>query len=184
MDSIPGLCGYRKAFIANCPEDEDLRYGLYSAAEGIFNVSVNLISNPGSQRITTGVAALTDAQGNCPLGLIKIRPWLAEPRSITKGSLDGKNPESSFINTNQRLNDYIVEASENTRTTMQVRRSPNTGLPFPNGRCSNSRTTDPASYYSCENIVLDKETIVQTLPYISITPVVCAIPKVLLKGLF
>jgi hypothetical protein len=174
----------------------DLRFGFYFEADptkrGPFQTSIQLAPNPtgaggggsgnNQQSATTdGFVALPDSQGNCPTGLLKVRPFTAQPQSIIEGSLGG-NPPSSFVNISNRLNNTILESnsmnadgkmvdSNGTIVTLDVNRQPNV-------------TPCRSDTGSCAAATFGGVTVVQQNSYSGFTPVVCVIPKELLTGLF
>lgn len=161
-----------------CDGVPDLRWGLYAEKAGAFQVGITMTARPEGDNSTSiyGFAALPDSAGNCPTGLVKIRPWQAQPQSIIQGSIDGLNPPSSFVNQNNNLNNTVVEEAQPT-VGFVVNRQPN-GTP-----CAAANSTDPIPG-SCKNVSFNGSTTVQTVTYSNLTPVVCAIPKDLLSGLF
>lgn len=156
----------------------DDRYGLYAENAAPFNVLITYTAKPdvAPTTATTGFAALPDSSGNCPLGLIKVRPWIASPPSITAGSL-GSNPASNFIN-NGSLNNTIVEDASTTPAVFSVSRAPN-ATP-----CTAVNTPNPGdSGGDCSGITLGAAGVAVSTNYSSLTPVICAIPKSLLTGI-
>jgi hypothetical protein len=154
----------------------DLRYGFYKDSADPFVVGIQMTRAPEAAQGDTspltsnyGFAALPDSAGNCPTGLIKVRPWVAQPASIIQGSLDGTNPSSSFINSNNSLNNTVVEQS--APAAFIVTRQPNI-VPC------DGITGD------CTNAVFGGQVQAQSVAYTPLTPVVCAIPPNLLIGLF
>ena len=164
-----------------CDGAPDLRWGLYAEKSGPFQVGITMTASPEGENATGvyGFAALPDSAGNCPTGLIKIRPWEAQPQSIIEGSINGSNPPSSFVNQNNSLNDRVVEVSQPAGLVVRRQANPDT----PATRCAPAVSTNP-SPGSCKNAVFGGVTTPQTVTYTPITPVVCAIPKDLLSGLF
>ncbi len=160
-----------------CSGAPDLRWGLYAEKAGQFQVGITMTANAeGGNDATSvyGFAALPDSAGNCPTGLIKVRPWQAQPQSIIQGSLGG-NPPSSFVNQNNNLNNVVVEESQ--PANFSVTRQPNTGLDAPNGRCSHTTGSCVLAKFAGSYTPF-------TTAYTSLTPVVCVIPKDNLSGLF
>jgi hypothetical protein len=164
-----------------CDGTPDLRWGLYAEKTGPFQVAISMTANPEGENATGvyGFAALPDSGGNCPTGLVKIRPWEAQPQSIIAGSIDGTNPPSSFVNQTNNLNDRQVEISQPSGFVVRRQANPNT----PATRCAPANSADPAPG-SCRNVVFGGSVTQQTVTYTGITPVVCAIPKDLMSGLF
>jgi hypothetical protein len=155
----------------------DLRWGLYAQRTGPFQVGITMTANPEGENAVQayGFAALPDETGNCPTGLVKIRPWEAQPQSIIAGSIDGKNPPSSFMNQNNNLNDRTVEEHQPMSFTVLRREN--------KVRCAEANSADPAPG-SCRNAEFETPKEVQNVPYFALSPVVCAIPKHLMSGLF
>ncbi len=149
----------------------DLRFGLYMDKASPFDVAITMTRAPEGDNLTAiyGYAAQTDSGGNCPAGLIKIRPWQAQPASIVQGSL-GSNPPSSFINSNNSLNNTIVEQSANQPANFIVTRQPNQTACDGTGNCTN------ASFGGTQQA--------ESVAYTAMSPVVCAIPPALMSGLF
>jgi hypothetical protein len=119
-----------------------LRYGFYGMQQGPFQVPVSMTRAPeaipgDTVPLTTvyGYVALPDSAGNCPTGLMKARQWMAQPASITEGSL-GQNPPSSFINQGNSLSNTMVEASQ--PANFVVARQPNSTPCAQNGDCTNA----------------------------------------------
>jgi hypothetical protein len=153
-----------------------LRFGLYNASAAPYIVGISMTPAPSgtnSASVNYGFAALPDSAGNCPMGLVKIRPFVAEPASIIKGALDNNGnayPQpSSFINTNNSLKDTVVEPS--APDNFLVNRSPNATPCAADGTCNTSASFQ-GSY------------VAESIPYSALTPVVCAIPSSLVSGLF
>lgn len=160
-----------------CSGAPDLRWGLYAEKAGPFQVGITMTANASGAADATsiyGFAALPDSAGNCPSGLIKVRPWQAQPPSIVQGSLGG-NPPSSFVNINNNLNNVVVE--ESSPAAFTVTRQPNTGLDNPNGRCSHTTGSCVLAKFAGSYTPV-------SVNYTSLTPVVCVIPSNLLSGLF
>lgn len=153
-----------------CNTASELRWGLYAEQTGPFQIGITMVAKPegDNARGIYGYAALPDSAGNCPTGLVKIRPWEAQPASIIEGSL-GSNPPSSFINQGNNLNERMVEISQ--PSNFIVNRQAN-AVPCAAG------TGD------CTGVGFGGQTQVQSVTFTGITPVVCAIPKELLSGLF
>lgn len=149
----------------------DLRYGLYSEAVAPFVVQIKMTRAPEGTDLTIpyGYATLPDSAGNCPTGLVPVRPWLAQPPSITYGSIDGINPPSNFLNTGEGvLNNTVIEVDQ--PSPFVVTRQKNVTTCAAGGSCALA-TFDGATQLS------------PTTAYTALTPVVCAIPKSLLTGI-
>lgn len=152
----------------NAPE---LRYGFYKELSEPFVVGITMTRAPEGENLTAtyGYAALPDSAGNCPTGLIKVRPWVAQPASILSNMLEPGSPPTSFINTNNSLNNTLVEKDQP---------SPN----FVVNRQKNAQAC--AASGDCTGATFAGLTQAQSVTYTSLTPVVCAIPSNLLGGLF
>lgn len=156
-----------------------LRYGFYAEAVAPFLVGVQMTRAPEAVKgdnvplvSVYGYAALPDNAGNCPVGLIKIRQWQAQPASIIQG-MYGSNPPSSFINQGNNLSNTVVEASApaNFVVTRQPNQTP----------CAGSGSSTPGD---CTNATFGGTTVAQSVSYTALTPIVCVIPPNLLSGLF
>lgn len=160
----------RQILKLRCGGTPQVSFGLSSKRQGIYQAGVTLTPSPqGESRSRVyGWAALPDRTGNCPQGLVKIRPWMAQPQSIIEGSIDGTNPASSFINENNSLSDTRVEAEQ--PSPMAVIRNAN------NRRCAPVHSINPVPG-SCENATFLPDSVVQRVEYTALSPVVCAIPK-------
>lgn len=160
---------------ASCSSNPDPRWGLYGVAAGPFNIKIQMTrapeqaSNTGDLTTTYGFAAAPDSASNCPTGLVKVRPYMATPASITAGSIDGINPASTFINAGDGLlNNTVIETS--TPATFNVTRQAN-ATP-----CNNATG-------SCAAATFGGVTTPQTVAYTPLTPVVCVIPPGLLTAI-
>jgi hypothetical protein len=164
-----------------CDTTPEVRWGLYAEQTGIFQVGITMVANGVDSDASQiyGYAALTDSAGNCPTGLIKISQWEAQPQSIIEGSINGSNPPSSFVNQSNNLNNKIVEDANPTtpHSPFLVFRASN-AVP-----CAASGSADPTPG-SCKNVAFNGPSQVQSVAYTKLTPVVCAIPKDLINGLF
>ena len=151
----------------------DLRYAFYKDAVEPFVVGISMTRAPEGENLSAnyGFAALPDSAGNCPTGLIKVRPWVAQPASIipTGPNCPADGCPSSFINTNNTLNNTVVEQTQpaNFVVTRQPNQTPCDG------------TTGSCLGASFGGIITQ-----QSVAYTGLTPVVCAIPPGLLSGLF
>lgn len=173
-----GVLGLQLAS-ATCTGSAAVRYGLYGEKGGPFQVGITMTIKPEPIKenevidVLMGYAALPDTAGNCPTGLIKIRPWQAQPQSIIAGSIDGTNPQSNFIN-NGTLNNTVVE--ETQPAAMAINRAKN-ATPC-NGTSTDAN--NPTGW--CKNATFQPSVPVQTAVYSPLSPVVCAIPSNLLSG--
>jgi hypothetical protein len=157
-----------------------LHYGFYRTSADPFVVGISMTRAPeaatgDTQPLTDtyGFAALPDSSGNCPTGLLKVRPWIAQPASIvpSAGTCPANGCPSSFINTGN-LNNTVVEAVQ--PANFIVSRAPNLNP------CSNA----PATLGDCTNATFNGVMQAESVTYTGQTPVVCAIPPGLLSGLF
>jgi hypothetical protein len=149
----------------------DLRYALYAEPVAPFLVKIEMTKAPEGTdlKVPYGYAALPDTSGTCPTGLVAIRPWLAEPASITAGTIDGLNPPSNFLNIGAgSLNNIVIETSAPAN--------------FVVNRQSNANPCAPVGG-SCAAATFNLMTPVQSVSYSGLTPVVCAIPKSLVLTL-
>lgn len=164
-----------------CDSTPEVRWGLYAEQTGIFQVGITMVANgvDADASQVYGYAALTDSAGNCPTGLIKISQWEAQPQSIIQGSINGSNPPSSFVNQSNNLNNKIVEDANpaSPHSPFLVFRAGNLTP------CASAVSTDPIPG-SCRNVAFNGTSQVQSVAYTKLTPVVCAIPKDLINGLF
>ena len=151
----------------------DLRYGFYKDSVEPFVVGISMTRAPEGENLSAnyGFAALPDSAGNCPTGLIKVRPWVAQPASIIPTGPDcpADGCPSSFINTNNALNNTVVEQTQ--PANFVVTRSPNA-------------TPCDSGSGSCVAATFGGQVVHQSVAYTGLTPVVCAIPPGLLTGLF
>ncbi|MCO5143378.1 MAG: hypothetical protein M9962_09840 [Oligoflexia bacterium] len=189
------ICERTDFFKVNCTGATPvLRYGLYKQSAAPFIVGVTMTKAPEGDNSTEifGYAALPDNAGNCPLGLIKIRPYVVQPPSIIAGMFtnpDGQpSPGSSFINVSNNLNNTLVEAETDApaANSYTVTRQPNayTGGPGSGGpRCNANPPPQDENIGSCKNATFAGSTTALTASYNSLTPVVCAIPRDLLTGI-
>jgi hypothetical protein len=175
----PGICGradgeFARANCASSPPDT--RYGLYSVPAGAFNIRIQMTRAPeqatGSDPLTTtyGYAATPDSSGNCPTGLVAVRPYMAQPSSITAGSVNGINPPSNFLNTGDGiLNNTVIETSQ--PADFAVSRQANSApCVLVTGSCA---TATFGAITPAQNPAV----------YTALSPVVCVIPKVMVDGI-
>lgn len=153
-----------------CNTASELRWGLYAEQIGPFQIGITMVAKPEGDdaRGIYGYAALPDSAGNCPTGLVKIRPWEAQPSSIIQG-MYGTNPPSSFINQGNNLNERMVEIGQPSN--------------FVVNRQANSIACAVGTG-DCTGVGFGGQSQPQSITFTGITPVVCAIPKDLLSGLF
>jgi hypothetical protein len=171
-----GVCQINSFLETQCTNNTPiLDYGLYNSNANGFTVGISMTAAPTGSATTAnyGYAGLPDSSGNCPVGLIPVRPWFASPASIIVGSPDG-TPEgeqypTSFINSGGTLNDTMVEAAQppNFAVTRMQGNQPCDG----NGNCGT------LTFGSVT-------TTAESVAYQPNTPIVCAIPASLLSGLF
>lgn len=189
------ICERTDFMNVNCTNaTPDLRYGLYKEASAPFIVGVTMTKAPEGTDATAiyGYAALPDNAGNCPLGLVKIRPYVVQPPSIIAGMFtnpDGQpSPGSSYINVNNNLNNTLVETETDAPAANSyiVTRQPNAyagGGGSGGPRCNANPPPAGENIGSCTNATFGGTTNAITASYSSLTPIVCAIPKDLLSGI-
>lgn len=175
------ICGYNQTLKISCTASTpSLRYGLYGAQAEPFIVAVTMTPAPEGTNAIYGFAALPDSAGNCPTGLVKIRPHQAQPASLisgpnTQGCATAAVPPpqgqlpSSFVNNNS-LNNTLVEESSQVTSTFDVTREWN------NTPCDGTG--------DCSAITFGGTCTAQTVAYTALTPIVCAIPPSLATGAF
>ncbi len=166
------ICGRNNFLKTQCTGNTPvLRYGLYKENKGLFQVGITLTRAPEGENLSEsyGFASLPDENGHCFPGLVKARPYVAQPASIVGGDLDGSNPPSSFINLNNSLNDTQVEAEE--------------PAPFTIMRSVNETPCDSMTG-NCLGATFGAAQVARQVAYTSITPVVCVMPEAMVRGLF
>ena len=102
------ICGRSNFLRLQCTGNPpELRFGLYKENVGPFAVGMQMTRAPECEDLTRnyGYAALPDSSGLCPLGLVKARPWVARP--VTMSDLP-----SNFVNEAGSLNDTVVEVNK------------------------------------------------------------------------
>ena len=144
----------------------DLRYGFYKEYGAPFTVAVTMTRAPegDNTREIYGYAALPDSAGNCPTGLIKVRPYIAQPASFLQTAT---TPPSNFINSDNSLSNTVVE--EAIPANFTVNRQPNATTCDATGDCTT------ATFGAA---------VTTSVAYLATTPIICAIPKTLISGLF
>jgi hypothetical protein len=154
-----------------------LEYGFYTDPVAPFLVGVQMTRAPEAAQgdntplvANYGYAALPDNAGNCPLGLMKIRQWQAQPASLVQGGLDPY--PTSFINQGNNLSNTVVEAV--APSNFNVNRQPNTTP------CTTGGTTPG----DCSQATFGGTLTAESVPYTALTPIICVIPPSLLSGLF
>lgn len=130
-----------------------MEFGLSAYNEGVFNIAISLVPAPHLGGFISGYAAMLDPRGNCPDGLVKIRPYYAYPPSM----LDPL--PSNFINANGNLNSVVI-ATERPES-FEVTRTPAETPCDARGRC---RFPDGETHVASAS------------PYVGASPVVCAVP--------
>lgn len=157
-----------------CNGITEKRWGLSGQQTELFQIGITLNSKPeGENRYSLyGYVALPDEFGHCPLGLVKLRPWEAQPSSIIGEELDGLNPPSSFINSGNNLNNRLVEVYQPRNFVVQRMPNKNTA----DSRCASSDSKNLAPG-SCLGAHFSPPQQVQNVAYTGISPVVCAIPR-------
>lgn len=168
------ICGRNNFLKIQCTGNTpELRYAFYKESVEPFVVGITMTRAPEGENLTAsyGFAALPDSAGNCPTGLIKVRPWVAQPASIipSGNNCPADGCPSSFINTGNALNNTVVEKDQ--PSNFIVTRQPN-------------QTPCDAGSGSCTGASFGGTIQAQSVAYTALTPVVCAIPVDLLTGLF
>ncbi|NUM88535.1 MAG: hypothetical protein HUU37_04950, partial [Bdellovibrionales bacterium] len=146
-----------------------LKFGLYKESGGPFRVSLSLTAAPGENSVA-GYAGLPDSSGACPPGFTKIRPYTADPPSLSTGTTTSLGyaitMPSNFINTNGTLNSIVVDVDGATLADFQISRQPN-ATP-----CANN----PADGNPCDAATFGGVFTVESVPYVPLTPELCALP--------
>lgn len=162
------ICGYAGSLRMSCSASiPELEFGMYGQQQGPFIVAVTLTSRPeGTQQsVMYGFAALPDAGGDCPTGLLPAAPYVAQPETIAPGR-HGSLP-SSFVNSGS-LNNMRVSVF---------------------GKIEEFQVSREASLVPCNAVgdcslaQFQEAKLVQSVPYTRLTPVVCVLPRHLLVGL-
>jgi hypothetical protein len=146
----------------SCSNTNVLKFGLAAAATAKFRIGITFTSGPeplGRQGFY-GFAAPTDSNLNCPPGLVKIRPFQAVPSTYTAVA-------SNFVNSDGRLNDNRVEVASSTVANFELRRR------APSAACVAGVCPAPSAGTS----------VVQSIPYSSLNPFLCAIPQELITDI-
>ena len=152
---------------------------MYAESSAPFNVQVTYTTKPDASptTATTGFAALPDSSGQCPLGLVAARPWVAQPRSMMPGTDPTQTLPSNFIN-NGSLNNTVVELNGTAPAHMNIMKETNARACTAVGE---NGPSDPGG--DCSRILLGAGRIVQSNTYQPLTPMICVIPKDLLSGI-
>ena len=178
------ICGFTNSLKYSCDNKPDLRYGLASRAQSVISVAISLTSKPegGLESMNiSGYGALPDESGNCPIGLVKIRPYVAEPASILANQFSDSNcmigtipnPPSNFINEGS-LNNILVDVLPPNEFT--VTRKPNTNCSFPTGVCA-PRGVNGVGVGDCSEAKFAPAFVQASYKYTALKPIICAIPK-------
>jgi hypothetical protein len=164
------ICNRNDFLQTQCTDSTpELRFGLYQTQVDPFVVGITLTASPMRGGSLYGFAALPDSAGNCPAGLVKARPYIAQPQSLPApgGTCPGDGCPSSFVNASGSLNDTVVEIEP--PSSFSVLRQPNV-VP-----CSGAGDCTAASFGAAVQA--------ETVAYSPLGPVVCVIPPGLLTGL-
>lgn len=172
-----GICNRTDFLRLYCENSvPEKKFGLYRQSVAPFFVAVTLTKAPEGENITSnyGYAALLNADGSCPEGLVPIRAFRADPESIFMNdpSLGGDNPPSSFVNTNAYLSD--VRVGERMLEAQPVYRQKN------KERCEGNPPRLGENAGSCRNATFAEKELVRSAAYKSLNPVVCALPPEIL----
>lgn len=109
-DSVCGLTSYSAW---RCLDGSKvLLFGLYRREIPPFIVPVSLTRAPVGDALMSvyGYAAETDANGLCPVGLVKVKQWNASPPTL--GPADSGGLYSTFRNDTGDLNNRIIESQQ------------------------------------------------------------------------
>lgn len=160
----------------SCSGSPQLKFGLYRESVSPFVVRVTLTKAPEGENVTSnyGYAALPNADGSCPEGLVSIRAFRADPESIFMNdpSLGGNNPPSSFINANGHLSDTRV--GQSMLEAQPVFRQKNAN------RCEGNPPPPGMNVGSCLNASFGQPELVRSAIYKPLAPMVCALPPEIL----
>jgi len=173
--AFPGpICGRNDFLQTQCTGNiPELRYGFYRDNSGPFVVAVTMTRGPTGDNLSSlyGYAAIPDEHSRCPIGLIKVRAWTAQPASIgpTGPSCPADGCPSNFMNSGSSLGNTKVEAAE-----------PSAFLVL---RQSNVVPCDAATG-SCVGAAFSAVSAAQSVRYTAAAPEICVIPPALLSGLF
>jgi hypothetical protein len=160
------ICGYAASLKTSCASpSQQAEYGLFREQMDPFVVSVHLSSNPDGGFGLFGFAALPDASGDCPVGLVKAAPFTAYPQSMPIG----RGLPSDFINKNNLNNTRLSITQEGLSSSFQVFSQAN-------------KTPCEFSTGDCTNVTFASARVAQDVPYMRQSPTVCVIPRSLLVG--
>lgn len=148
------ICGVNMLRYSCDNTEPRLEFGLSERVEYPFNVLINLSYSP-EVAGSVGYAARLDRDGNCPEGLIKIRPSIAYPASINYPL------PSNFRNENGRLNSMVVRTEYRSLEPFKIWRTP---AAIPCDRFGHCDAPTGETYLMSQS------------PYVDVTPVVCAVP--------
>lgn len=116
-DPIPvatdSACGLASFSAWRCLDGSKiLLFGLYSREEAPFTLPVSLMRAPVGENLMSvvGYAAEPDAQGLCPVGLVKVRQWTATPPTLAP--VEGSGAHSTFRNDTGELSNRVIEPQE------------------------------------------------------------------------
>ncbi|MGZ3659698.1 MAG: hypothetical protein ACXVCK_06355 [Bdellovibrionota bacterium] len=173
--AFPGSICERNNFLqTQCTgHTPELRYGFYRENTGPFVVAVSMTRGPTGDNLTSlyGYAAIPDEHSRCPIGLVKVRPWIAQPASmVPSGPHCPENGcPTNFVNPNNSLGNTVVETAE--PSAFLVTRKPN-------------QVPCDAVSGSCVNAAFGGASVAQSARYTAAAPEICVIPPALLNGLF
>jgi hypothetical protein len=155
----------RSMIAMSCEAAAIEQFGVSKYKEGIFQVGISLTPAPGTGPRLYGFAALPYSNGECPEGLEKVNPYMAQPSSIWEPL------PSTFINRNNSLNNFEVRGENGHLPMFEISRSANlVPCDVRNG--------------SCRFAEFGPKAVIQTVPYIKLTPSVCVLPKMGLRSFF
>lgn len=171
------FCEYPSVPRYVCQQEGQLDFGLAKNPEGHFSFPVEMKPGPDSAPVRLGYAAPVDAAGSCPSGLVEARRQVAQPKSITAGSIDGQNPPSNFLNHRGSLNAHKIVLSGIVSSYLNVERWPNK-VP-----CETSHS-DPAprpAPGSCVDSEVGLPYVVQAVAYERSEPAFCVVPRAAIR---
>lgn len=155
------ICGYTGSFKYSCEASPELEFGLYAEQAGPFVVSVMLTPRPDGamSNRSYGFAALPDAYGDCPAGLVKAAPYVAQP--VSMGRENGYLP-TSYVSNGGSLNNTVVSVSSRLE-------------PFKVVRQPNFIPCDATG--DCGAVSFAEARVEQSVAYSRMSPTVCVIPR-------
>lgn len=124
------VCGMGAVDRYNCTVgNPTLQFGLSAVRTEKFSVGIQLNPNPEAGAVFMGWAAKT-VDGECEQGLVKIRPYVVSPPTITQPL------PTNFINNNKRLDSFVVSTDDHLLDAFTVTRIPSAVPCDARGYCS------------------------------------------------